>query len=167
MTSAGALPEVTELLYREALCLDEQRWDDWLALYTEDVEYWVPAWKGEHEPTGDPQREVSLIYLTSRSRLEERIARIRSGRSAASLVLPRTAHAISNVLVGEDEGDDGLVATCLCVTHIYDPKRRGEFRTIARHALRLVRRDDGWRIRAKKVVVINDNLPTKLDFYML
>lgn len=158
--------EVVALLHREALHLDEQRWDDWLALYTEDVEYWVPAWKGEHEQTADPRREISLIYLNSRARLEERVWRIRSGRSAANLVLPRTAHAISNVLI-ESETAETADVRCLCITHIYDPKRRSEYRTVARHALGLVRLGEDWRIRSKKVVVLNDNLRTKLDFYML
>ena len=167
MTAAAAPPEILELLYREALCLDERRWDDWLALYTEDAEFWVPAWKGEHEPTGDPRREISLIYLTSRARLEERVARVRSGRSAAAIVLPRTAHAISNVLAGGGKDEDGLRVSSLCITHIFDPKRRSEFRTIARHELRLVRRDGAWRIRAKKAIVLNDDLPTKLEFYMI
>ena len=166
MTVEGRHAEVEALLHREALCLDEQRWDDWLALYTEDVEYWVPAWKSEHEQTADPRREISLIYLNSRARLEERIWRIRSGRSAANLVLPRTAHAISNVLI-ERETAETVDLRCLCVTHIYDPKRRTEYRTVARHALGLVRPGEDWRIRSKTVVVLNDNLRTKLDFYML
>ncbi|NBY06099.1 MAG: phenylpropionate dioxygenase, partial [Betaproteobacteria bacterium] len=25
-----------DLVYQEVRCIDEQRWDDWLALYTED-----------------------------------------------------------------------------------------------------------------------------------
>ena len=165
MTTVESIAEIVELLHREALCLDEQRWDDWLRLYTQDVEFWVPAWKSEHKTTEYPSREISLIYLTSRSRLEERIQRIRSGRSAAALVLPRTAHTISNVLVGGN--DDGPTVNCLCITHIYDPKRHKEFRTIARHELRLVRVEAEWRICAKKVIVLNDNLPTKLEFYML
>ena len=166
MTAGDGHAEVVALLHREALFLDEQRWDEWLALYTEDVEYWVPAWKGEHEATADPRREISLIYLNSRARLEERIGRIRSGRSAANLVLPRTAHAISNVLI-ENETAGTVDVRCVCITHIYDPKRRSEFRTVARNALGLVRVGEEWRIRSKKVLVLNDNLRTKLDFYML
>ncbi len=166
MTNGQLRAEAEQLLYHEALCLDEQRWDDWLQLYTKDVEFWVPAWKSEHEPTGDPSREISLIYLTSRSRLEERIARIRSGRSAAALVLPRTAHAVSNVIV--EAGEDGAIdVRCVCITHIYDPKRRGELRTVTRQQLQLVRIAQAWRIRAKKILILNDTLPTKLDFYML
>ena len=166
MTAGDGHAEIVALLHREALYLDERRWDDWLALYAEDVEYWVPAWKGEHEATEDPRREISLIYLNSRARLEERIGRIRSGRSAASLVLPRTAHAISNVLV-EGETAEAADVRCLCITHIYDPKSRSEHRTVARHALGLARIGEGWRIRFKKVLLLNDNLRTKLDFYML
>ena len=73
MTPEGRY-EVENLLYREALCLDEQRWDDWLALYPEEIEFWVPAWKNERETTADPKTEISLIYLSSRTRLEERSA---------------------------------------------------------------------------------------------
>lgn len=166
MTAGAPHQEIVELLHREALCLDEQRWDDWLALYADDVEFWVPAWKSEHAPTGDPRREISLMYMNSRTRLEERIGRIRSGRSAASLVLPRTAHAISNVLVVGGTGE-ALDVRCLCITHMYDPKRAVEFRTVARYELRLVRSGSDWRIGAKKVIVLNDNLPTKLEFYMV
>ena len=28
---------------REALLLDAQRWDDWLALYAEDARFWLPT----------------------------------------------------------------------------------------------------------------------------
>ncbi len=159
--------EAVDLLHLEALCLDEQRWDDWLALYTEDVEFWVPAWKSEHQTTADPHAEISLIYLTSRLRLQERIDRLRSGKSAAALVLPRTAHAISNVLVETGESADRVNVRCLCITHIYDPKRRRELQTTARYELGLVQQEGDWRISAKKVIILNDNLPTKLEFYML
>ena len=65
-------------------------WDDWLALYTEDAEFWVPTWRDEHQLTEDPARELSFIYLQGRALLAERVFRITSGRSAASTPLPRT-----------------------------------------------------------------------------
>ena len=37
----------------------QSAWDDWLALYTEDCEFWVPAWKSEDTPTADPGAEVA------------------------------------------------------------------------------------------------------------
>ena len=74
-----------DLLYREALFLDTQRWDEWLDLYTSDCEYWVPAWKSAHQVTEDPKREISLIYYASRAGLEDRVWRVRSGRSVAAV----------------------------------------------------------------------------------
>ena len=166
MTPEGRY-EVESLLHREALCLDEQRWDDWLALYPEEIEFWVPAWKNERETTADPKTEISLIYLSSRTRLEERVARIRSGKSAAALNLPRTAHAISNILV-DDGGGSPLLVRSLCITHLYDPVRKEMGPTLSRYEHRLVRDDRGqWLIGGKKIVLPNDNLPAKLEFYMI
>ena len=34
--------EIEELLYREAHLLDEHRFDEWLDLFTDDVEYVIP-----------------------------------------------------------------------------------------------------------------------------
>ncbi len=93
-----ATETAADLLYREALALDERRWDDWLALYDEAAEFWVPAWKSEDQPTDDPSSEVSLVYAARRSELEDRVWRVRSGQSIASSPLPRTAHIVTNVL---------------------------------------------------------------------
>jgi len=47
--SAGmiAADEAAALLYREALSLDRGEWDDWLALFTEDAVFWMPAWRDD------------------------------------------------------------------------------------------------------------------------
>ena len=36
--------QVSTLLAREAIYLDEKNWDAWLDLFAPDVEYFVPAW---------------------------------------------------------------------------------------------------------------------------
>ena len=83
-----ALAEASQVLYREAMYVDAQRWDEWIGLFTDDCEYWLPAWKGEHELTANPKREISLIYYGTRAGLEDRVWRIRSGQSIASTPLP-------------------------------------------------------------------------------
>jgi len=77
-----ALADASQVLYREAYYLDAQRWDEWLAMFADDCEYWMPAWKGEHELTDNPKREISLIYYGTRAGLEDRVWRIRSGQSS-------------------------------------------------------------------------------------
>ena len=156
-----------ELLYREAHFLDERRWDDWLALYHEEAEFWVPAWKDEDEATSDPENEISLIYISSRFQLEERVSRVRSGRSAASSPLPRTAHVVSNIMVQPDEPDGTLTVRSIATAHNFDVKRREQHVFFSRCEHRLQRGDGEWRIRKKKLVLLNDYIPMVVDFYSI
>ena len=51
---------VQQFLFHEARLLDERRLQEWLALYAEDAEYWVPyAWNQQ-----SPKDHVSLFYET-------------------------------------------------------------------------------------------------------
>ena len=43
--------EVRRFLAWEAYCLDRKLWDDWLALFSDEAEYWAPAWASEEEVT--------------------------------------------------------------------------------------------------------------------
>src|SRR5258708_19745396 len=98
---AAALAAGRDLLEREAVALDDQRWDDWLALFAADCEYWLPTWRHDETLTDNPRAELPHIYYASRAGLEDRIVRIRSGRSPASLPLPRTTHILSNIRLRE------------------------------------------------------------------
>jgi len=93
---AGRLAAARDVIEREAIYLDERRWDDWLSLFTEECEYWVPAWRDDDALIDDPQTEISHIYYTSRAALEDRIVRINSKLSPASSPLPRTTHMVGS-----------------------------------------------------------------------
>lgn len=156
--------EAAALLYREALHLDRREWDQWLALYAEDAVFWIPAWKSETEPTDDPAREMSLIYYEGRANLEDRVLRIRSGQSPASTPLPRTVHLISNILVTGSE--EGWVETSASWTvHRYDTRRKDSHVFFGLYEHRLERRGEDWLIARKKVLLMNDIVPTVLDVY--
>jgi 3-phenylpropionate/cinnamic acid dioxygenase small subunit len=81
------------LLDREARLLDEARFEDWLALYSEACIYWVPATRG-----GDPRREVAVAF-DDRRRLEDRIYRLRTGHAWSQTPASRTVRLVSNVEV--------------------------------------------------------------------
>ncbi|MCX7153189.1 MAG: aromatic-ring-hydroxylating dioxygenase subunit beta [Proteobacteria bacterium] len=161
------LQEAAELLYREAYYLDTQAWDEWLALFLEDCEYWAPAWKSEHEPTSDPKAEVSLIYYASRAGLEDRVWRVRSGRSVASRPLPRTQHAVTNVMLGGKNPTGGVQVLANWTTHQFKTKRTEVEILFGRTEYELVRRDGVPRIKRKKIFLLNDAMPAMLDFYSL
>src|SRR5207245_2591900 len=65
---------VEKFLYREARLMDEQRYDEWLDLWTEDALYFVPC----NDEEIDPKRHVTLIY-DDRTRLEDRIEEAQRG----------------------------------------------------------------------------------------
>ena len=169
------LTECSSLLQREALCLDTQRWDDWLALYTEDCEFWVPAWKGEHQITQNPKSELSLIYYAGRAGLADRVWRVRDGRSVTSAVLPRTHHAITNVALapeGDTGGDSPLAAGAVAVdsywtVHQFLVKESEVEVFFGRYRHVLVRREGELFIQSKLTILLNDYLPGKIDFYSL
>jgi len=155
------------VVFREALFLDSQRWDDWLALYAEDASFWMPAWTDEHTLSVSPDSELSLIYCAARAGLEDRVWRVRSGLSVASTPLPRTAHAVSSCVVSEVEvgGARGLQVESSWTCHVHHPKRRTEHVFFGRYEHRLRPGPQGWLIAGKKVVLMNDVIPTMLDFY--
>ena len=100
------IEDVRQFLYREARFLDDRDWDNWLALYAPQSQFWMPSWDDDDKLVSDPAREVSLIYYPHKGGLEDRVFRIRTERSSAtSLPEPRTSHNISNVEVIGHEAD--------------------------------------------------------------
>jgi len=154
--------EIADFLACEAQAVDDRDWDTWLDLHEETVEYWVPAWDSEYETTSDPQTEMSLIYYNGRAGLEDRVFRLRTGRSSASTPLPRTCHLVSNIRV-IPQADGTVMARTRWVVHLF---RKGEQTQFFGHAEYLLAADAaGWKIRRKKILVLNDLIPTVLDIY--
>ena len=157
--------DATQTIYREGHYLDERRWDDWLALFADDAVFWMPAWRDEDQLTDSPDTELSLIYCRGRADLEDRVWRLRSGLSGASVPLARTAHAISNPLVDGDPDGDRFEVRSSWTVHVYHPKTRQEHAFFGRYEHTLQRAGGQWLIARKKIVLINDRIPTMLDFY--
>ena len=162
---AAALGAGTDLLEREAICLDEQRWDDWLALFTADCEYWIPTWRHDETLTADPRKELSHIYYASRAGLEDRIVRIRSGRSPASMPLPRTTHLLGNIRLTEPPDPARLKLRSSWTTQVFFTRSRETHAFFGHAEHELVLRQDRWLIARKKIVLQNDYIPGMLDIY--
>jgi len=93
--------QVEQFLYYEAQIMDEHRYDEWLALWSDDALYWVPAGRDNI----DPKREISLIY-DDRVRLETRIARLRMGKPAPQAPRSRMRRVVSNIVIEEVENGE-------------------------------------------------------------
>lgn len=157
--------EVAELIFWEATLLDRRRWDDWIDLYVEDAVFWAPTWANEEETTSDPETQLNLIYFNSRGGLEDRIFRIESRDSYASLPLDRTVHVIGNVVIDKAEGED-VTAFANCLVHTYGKK--GAQTRASLYDFKLRRTDEGaLKIARKKVTLIDDQLEGPVDVYHL
>jgi len=88
---------ICAFLYRESALLDDRLWDDWLKCYAPDAEYWMPAWTDDDDMVTDPQSQISLIYYANRQGLEDRVYRLQTERSSASMPEPRTVHMLANI----------------------------------------------------------------------
>lgn len=161
-----ALPQAdaAAFLYREALYLDSGDYDAWLALYTADCLFWMPAWRDDGTQTEDPDRELSLIYYRGRRNLEDRIQRIRSGFSVASAVMPRVAHMIGNVLA-EPVGDGRMRLDSSFIVNVHDVRTNRQHAYFGRYEHELRLESEGWMISRKIIRLVNDVIPTMLDVY--
>jgi 3-phenylpropionate/cinnamic acid dioxygenase small subunit len=99
--------EIQRFLTAEARLLDDRRFDEWLALFTEDCRYWVPVRgvRSISSKTGerDIERELSAdgepyILDETRVELQIRISRIHTARMLWCENPPsRVRHLIGNV----------------------------------------------------------------------
>ena len=145
------LHDVEQFLYREARLIDERKFDDWLALFTDDALYWAPANRNNIDPT----REVSLIY-DDRRRMGDRIWRLQSGMAHSQDPASKTRHLISNVEVIEATENEVTVSSCFAIFEL----RRGVQKTYAgRYEHHLRRVDGSWKIAFKKAELLNNDEP--------
>ena len=166
-SSAALMAAGTELLYREASFLDERRWDEWIALFASDVEFWVPSWTAEGTLTANPQTELSLMYFAGRGGLEDRIVRIRSGRSPAALPLPRTTHLVSNILPLAPPQPGCICLRSSWACHAFFPLLEASHTFFGRAEYELAMRGNDWLIAKKKTILENDRIPMAIDVYCL
>jgi len=131
-----------EFLYHEARLLDAQRYEEWLALFTEDATYWVPLQQDQK----DPHETSSLIY-DDRTLLELRVRQFRHPRAHARAPLPRTVHQVGNIVVRD------LVVTSTLTVVEFRNERQRLWAGLVEH--RLVRSGDAFRIARKRIDLVN------------
>jgi benzoate/toluate 1,2-dioxygenase beta subunit len=158
-----SIGQAQEFLYREARYLDDKRWNDWLELYAADAEFWMPAWDDDDKLTVDPQKEISLIYYSDKSGLEDRVFRINTERSSAtSLPEPRTSHNISNVEILEQQ-NGACDLRFNWVTFYFRYKAVDTYFGTSFYTLDLS--EDPPKIKKKKIILKNDYIHHVVDIY--
>lgn len=154
--------EICSFLYKETRFLDDKQWDEWLECYHPDCAFWLPAWDDEDELVKDFKSEVSLIYYANRGGLEDRIFRIKTERSSASMPEPRTSHNISNVEILSENGSE-IKIRFNWNTLSFRYKTVDTYFGTSYYTL--IKQGKGLQIRDKKIVLKNDYIRQVLDIY--
>lgn len=159
--------EAEAVLFREARLLDRMQLREWLELYTADGLYWIPI--DETLPSG---RTASLV-CDDAPRREERVFHLEQLPFPAQAPRSRTVHLVSNVeVLGTDDRGDTRVNSSQVIyemrTGDYTQIGLGELSTsVATVEYLLTREPQGIRIRLKKILLINREMPQgNLTFMM-
>ena len=154
--------KIQAFVYQEARYLDEKQWDEWLQLYDENVLFWMPSWDDEDKLTTNFETEISLIYYPNRNGLEDRVFRIRTERSSATLPDTRTNHMISNIEILEENNEEVKIRFNWN-TFSFRYNTLDQFFGASFYTLKKV--DDSFIITNKKVILKNDYIRQLLDIY--
>jgi len=158
---------VERFLYREAQLLDERRFREWLALFTEDVHYWMCQRTTRYPKISkalkrsDETRDVAddmptegglALYDENYDTLERRIARLETGFAWSESPPSRTRRLITNIDVGPlDASDEVTVSANFMVYKNRAETEQDFFIGTRRDVLR--RAKDAWRIAARRIVL--------------
>ena len=136
-----------EFLYHEARLLDTQRYEEWLALFTDDATYWVPLEQGQKDPY-----ETSSIIHDDRTLLELRVKQMRHPRAHARQPMARTVHQVGNVVQLGQENGELQIGSTLTVVEFRNEKQR-VYGALVEHRLRP--QGNTFRIARKRVDLVN------------
>lgn len=151
--------EVEQFLFREARLADENDYDGWEALWTDDALYWVPVdGEGEH-----PRTHVSIIY-DNRNRISTRMKQVKTGKRYAQAPPSNLRRILGNIeLLGGRESATGEVDLEVGANFmVLESKARATNLWGGRTTYRLRRVDGAIRLVYKKVVLVDNEqaLPT-------
>jgi 3-phenylpropionate/cinnamic acid dioxygenase small subunit len=150
MISEADRAVATDFLYREARLADEARYAEWLALWTDDGVYWVPA---TTDLAASPDTHISHVY-DNRARIDTRVKRLQTGQRYSQEPASLMRRIVSNVEVTAEGGE--LVAGSNFLLGELSIQARHEMHWwIGRATHRLRRVGGALRMASKKVVLIN------------
>ena len=162
MSANNDLVNLKAFLYKEARLLDDEQWDEWLECYDENAQFWMPSWDDDDTLVTDPQTEISLIYYPNRQGLEDRVFRIKTERSSATVPDTRTSHNLSNIEI-VDQADGLCQVRFNWHTLSFRYKTTDSYFGTSFYTLDV--RGDQPLVKAKKVVLKNDYVRQVIDIY--
>ncbi len=148
--------EFEQRYFEEAALLDQDRLEEWLDLFADDVRYFAPVRAELGRGNEDLARGLRLsIFDDNKDGLKLRVARIRSGAAHADEPPSRVRHFVTNVRVLQCDGEKATVAS----NFIVFKSRHGRDETlfVGRREDRWAGGPGNWKI-AGRLIVLDHNI---------
>ena len=141
--------DLAGFVLREARLLDDLRFDDWLALFTDDGHYWMPLQHGQT----DPRLVCSLMY-EDKLLLQVRIERLHGARTFSQQPTSRCHHLLQAPTVESRDEAAGVYVTRTAFHYVEARQDEQQLHAgWATHTLQAT--PEGLRIRLKRVDLVN------------
>jgi 3-phenylpropionate/cinnamic acid dioxygenase small subunit len=159
--------EIEQFLYHEAELLDERRYEEWLELFAEDAQYFMPMRR--NVPHDEPEREFTRAgfdvnwFDEGKDTLTRRVKQILTGIHWAEEPPSRICHMISNVQVviapsGSASGEVTVKSRFL----VYRNRVETETDFLVGKREDVLRRvNGGWQIARRKIILDQNVLLAK------
>lgn len=155
--------EISEFLYAEAELLDERCFDQWLDLFTEDAQYWMPLRQnvqlgGQHRENTSDVDGISW-FDEGKATLKSRVDQIKTGQHWAEEPLSRVCHIVSNVQIVKSTSSEVAVKSRMLV---YRNRLQDETDFFIGKREDVLRKVNGqWKIARRKIILDQNVLLAK------
>lgn len=150
---------VQDFLVAEAELLDHRRFEDWLALWTDDASYYVPVRISRRMPHSDVDDSIGL-FDDNKISLTLRVKRLGTDVAWAEDPPSFTRRFVTNFRVDPEEAGEVKVRDYLLLYRSRGDRGQHDLISGEReHVLRPA--DGGFRIASRRVVVDQASLGTK------
>ena len=145
--------EIEDFLWAEADLLDDNQFDAWLDLFTDDLTYWMPIRRNVSSQKMDTELTTEgpeLSWFTDDKRvLEKRVRQIQTGFHWAEEPFSRVTHMVSNIRVLSWDGTEAKVK---CRFLFYRNRHADEESMFIGKRIDTLRRvDGGWKIARREI----------------
>ncbi|PCI68386.1 MAG: aromatic-ring-hydroxylating dioxygenase [Piscirickettsiaceae bacterium] len=147
------------LIFAEARLADDLRLEQWLDCYSDQCVYWIPS----SYPAADPRQEITLEFHDKR-RLQDRVARIRTGVAYSMVPVIRTRHVLGNIEYWQGAENEVQARTSFIIDALFDGKHRILSGWVG---YSLVSEANEWKIAVKQINLIDaDCLQENNTFFL-
>jgi len=145
---------VSQFLFREARLLDEHRYEEWLALFTEDLSYEMPMTLTRERAESARAHDYDMTYFSENAdSLRMRIDRLRTDYAWAEDPPTRTRHLLSNLEVYPTDDPDEFTTHAAFVVYANRGSLPNWEQYVGTRQDTVVRQGDAWKVRRRLLLL--------------